>query len=47
MYSFRDGDFLKCILVVMMIGVVLGWIIFNGLPLLWEVVKPWIHEVTR
>jgi hypothetical protein len=27
-------------------GVVLGGLIFKGIPWLWEISKPWLHQIT-
>ncbi len=47
MYGFRDGDLFKLVAVLIVLGMVGGWVVFDGLPLLWELVKPWVHGVTR
>ena len=47
MYSFQDRDLFKLVLVCIVLGMVGGWVVFDGLPLMWEAAKPWIHGVTR
>lgn len=27
-------------------GIVIGAIIFKGIPWLWEISKPWLHQIT-
>lgn len=46
MWSFQDRDLFKLVLVLVLLGMFAGWVVFGGLPMLWDVVKPWIHEVT-
>lgn len=27
-------------------GVALGWVVWEGLPMFWQWVKPWLHQIT-
>lgn len=27
-------------------GVVCGWVVWEGLPMLWDYLKPWLHTIT-
>lgn len=46
MWSMRDSDFLWALIIVLGVGMALGWVFFDGIPLLWHLVKPWLHSIT-
>lgn len=31
---------------VFVFGVIFGWVVWEGLPMFWQWIKPWIHQVT-
>ena len=41
-----ESDWNGMIFVILLAGVVLGAFIFEGIPFLWHLLRPWIHSVT-
>lgn len=42
-----DDDNLRVIIYALLIGALIGSVLTIGIPWLWELVRPFIHEVTR
>ena len=47
MWSVSESDWWWLLFVVLAIGMALGWVMFEGIPMLWHLVKPWLHVITR
>lgn len=47
---FKSNAFLDLVgaalLLIFGLGVIVGWVIFEGAPMLWHWAKPWIHVWT-
>jgi len=41
-----DFGFGRIFALLLVMGVAFGWLLFEGLPMLWALVKPWIHVIT-
>lgn len=46
MWSMSEGDFWWALVVVLGVGMALGWVVFDGIPMLWALVKPLLHAIT-
>lgn len=46
MWGTSDSDWWWLMAVVLVLGMGLGWVVFDGIPMLWHVVKPLIHAIT-
>lgn len=46
MYA-NDSDWWAFIAILIAIGIAIGWVLFVGFPMAWEVLKPFIHGITR
>lgn len=42
-----DDDNLRVIIYALLIGALIGSVLTIGIPWWWELVRPFIHEVTR
>lgn len=42
--GFIDLDYVFGVLIV--IGIFIGFVLFIGVPWLWDLLKPWIHSIT-
>lgn len=43
-YNLNLGGFFIALILV---GIVIGALLTFGLPWLWDLLRPWVHEVTR
>jgi len=41
-----DWMWWKLLVFTLVAGMLLGWAVFDGLPLLWQMAKPWLHSLT-
>lgn len=41
-----EGAFLAIVIVAILAGILLGGLVFWGLPELWALLKPWLHAIT-
>lgn len=45
--GFYNFDLMPFFLALVVLGVLLGAVLTEGLPWAWSLIKPWLHEVTR
>lgn len=46
MWGIHDSDWWSLLAILVSLGVALGWVLFVGVPMVWQMVKPLIHAIT-